>query len=68
MEDNEREELLRELRGTQEMLAQVLQVIGEPVMIPKENIARSLPEGTEIKIDDDVQRDAFVFSLEVPDV
>ena len=61
------EELKRTHRGTQEMLAFVLHTIGEPVVVPKEVLTRGLPEGSVISINDDLQRDAFVFALEVPE-
>lgn len=60
---NQVEELERELRGTQEMLAFVLQAVGEEVVVTKEQIAAGLPENAQIQVIDDVQRDAFVFSL-----
>lgn len=59
-------ELERELRGVQEMLALVLNTVGEPVTVTKEAMRAGLPNGAQIRIDDDITADAFVFSLEVP--
>ena len=59
-------ELERELRGTQEMLALVLNEVAEPVTVPKETMRKGLPDGTQIRIDDHLEENAFVFSLEVP--
>lgn len=59
------ESLERELRGVQEMLALVLDEIGHPVEITKESIKRGLPNGAQIKIDEHLERDSFIFSLEV---
>lgn len=56
-------DLERELLGTQEMLALVLAQIGEPVLVTKETVARGLNPGVQIQIDDDAQKEAFVFSL-----
>lgn len=58
-------ELEKELTATQEMLAFVLQSVGEEVLVTKEQIANGLPEGTQIQVDDDLARDAFVFGLAV---
>ena len=60
---NRVEELERELRGTQEMLGFVLQTVGEEVVVTKGQIAAGLPENAQIQVIDDIQRDAFVFSL-----
>lgn len=56
-------ELERELMGTQEMLAFVLAAVGEPVEVSKELLDSGLPENATIAVDDDVQRELFVFSL-----
>jgi len=64
--EEERDNLRKELRAVQEMLAQVLYSVGEPVVVTKENMG-NLPDGTQIMIDDDLQREAFVFSLKVPE-
>lgn len=64
--EEERDALRRELRGTQEMLAQVLYAVGSPVEVTKEILALGLPDGTQIKIDDNVKDEKFVFSLEFP--
>lgn len=59
-------ELERELRGVQEMLALVLNEVAEPVVVSKATMRSGLPDGAQIKIDDHIEEDAFVFSLEVP--
>lgn len=56
-------QLERELVGVQEMLAFVLKTVGEEVVVPKEALSRGLGQNVQIKVDDDAQRDAFVFSL-----
>jgi hypothetical protein len=63
----ENERLKREARGYQEMLAQVLQSVGEPVVVNKEQMQRGMPNGTQISVDDDIQREQFVFSLVFPE-
>lgn len=63
MNDERIAQLERELIGTQEMLAFVLKAIGEPVVVPKEFIKEGLGENAQIQVDDDLQKDAFVFSL-----
>jgi hypothetical protein len=57
------EEVLRELRGVQEMLGQVLHEVGKPVVISKEKLKAGVPEGTYVDIQD--TGDAFVFSVKV---
>lgn len=64
--EEERDELRKELRAVQEMLAQVLYAVGEPVTVNKENMG-NLPDGTQITIDDDIKGDRFVFGLVVPE-
>jgi len=61
------ESLRKELWGAQEMLAHVLKVVNEPVFLPKNTLTEGLPEGTQIRIDDDVAGDRFIFSLDFPD-
>lgn len=56
-------ELERELRGVQEMLAFCLYEIGEPVVVTKQALKNGLPGGAEIRIDEDVENEAFIFSL-----
>jgi hypothetical protein len=63
--EEERDMLRRELRGTQEMLGQVLLAIGEPVSVSKESLKNGVGEGMSILIDD--HDDFFVFSLGVAD-
>ena len=65
--EEERDALRRELDGTQQMLAQVLKAVGEPVVVTKESLAAGPPPGTQIKIDDRIDLDAFVFSVEERD-
>lgn len=62
----ERDTLKRELRGVQEMLAFVLYEVGEPVVITKEDLSSGLPNGAEIRIDENLEDETFVFSLAVP--
>lgn len=50
-----------------EMLAFVLAAVGHPVIITKEMMRHGLPNGAEISIDEDIERDCFVFSLKVSD-
>lgn len=64
--EEERDELRKELRAVQEMLAQVLYAVGEPVTVDKENMG-NLPDGTQITIDDDIKGNRFVFGLQVPE-
>ena len=61
--EEERDELRRELRGVQEMLAQVLNAVNERVFVDKGTMG-NLPDGTQIRIDD--EGDSFVFYLEKP--
>lgn len=61
--EEERDALKRELIGTQEMLAFVLQAVGEEVVVPKKVLSDGLPENAQIAVDEDLSRDAFVFSL-----
>jgi len=65
--ETERDALRRELIGVQEMLAFVLAQVGEPVVVTKETLQRGLPENAQIAIDDNVEEEAFVFSLVVPE-
>lgn len=62
-QDTDYAALERELTGTKEMLAFVLYAVGEPVTITKEALARGLPQGAEIRIDENVEEECFVFSL-----
>jgi len=62
-QDEKIAQLERELVGVQEMLAFVLKVVGEEVVVPKELLKRGLGSSVQIKVDDDSQREAFVFSL-----
>lgn len=61
--EEERDALRRELIGVQEMLAFVLQEVGEPVVVSKEALSRGLPENLQIAVDDSAELEAFVFSL-----
>ena len=63
----ERDELQKELLGTQEMLGQVLAAVGEPVTVTKESLTRGLGKGAQIRIDDRVDLEAFVFYIELGD-
>lgn len=62
-----KDELIRELLGTQQMLGQVLLAVGEPVYVTKESLERQLPKNARISIDDNMEAEAFVFYVEVPD-
>lgn len=64
--ENERDALRRELRGVQEMLAFVLHEVGEPVTVTKSDLKTGLPDGAEIRIDEDLEGETFTFSLAVP--
>lgn len=55
-------ELEKDLYGTQEMLAAVLFSVGEPVVVTKEQLV-TMDRNAQIEIKDDVQKDAFTFSL-----
>lgn len=61
--EEERDALKRELIGTQEMLAFVLQEVGEPVVVAKSRVSEGLPANAQIAVDDNAKMDAFVFSL-----
>lgn len=61
------DDLRRELLATQEMLAHVLVSAKEPVVVTKEQLENKLPEGTQIRIDDNVETGSFVFYVEFPD-
>jgi hypothetical protein len=61
--EEERDALRRELIGTQEMLAFVLQTVDEPVTVSKQQLNDGLPENAQIKIDD--TDEGFVFTLVV---
>lgn len=54
--------LERELTATQEMLAFVLKAVGEPVTVTKEMVKDGL-KNKEIRIDEDLTDEAFIFSL-----
>ena len=60
------EALEKENWGLKEMLGQVLLAVGEPVLVTKESLARKVPEGARISIDDHAEAEAFVFYVEVP--
>lgn len=65
--ETERDDLRKELRGTHEMLAQVLMAVGHPVQVTKEQLAKGLGDGTQIRIDDDLQTESFIFYVETPE-
>lgn len=62
--DEKIDSLERELLATQEMLAFVLAALDEPVVVSKELITRGLGDGVQIVIDDDAQKNAFIFYLQ----
>lgn len=61
--EEERDALRRELIGTQEMLAFVLQAVGEPVHVTKEMLVNGIPANTQIAVDEDIENHRFIFSL-----
>lgn len=63
--EQERDDLRKELQAAHEMLAFVLNETGE-VFVPKSALVSGLPENAQIAVDDDLQRDGFVFRLETP--
>lgn len=60
-------ELERELAGTQEMLGFILLTVGEPVVVPKATLTEGIPAGAVIKIDENIEDESFVFSVEIED-
>lgn len=60
----ERDNWYHEAIAAQEMLAQVLIKVGEPVEVPKRT---PLPEGVGILIDDDQENNVFRFRLAMVD-
>lgn len=58
----ERDYWRKQAIGVQEMLAQVLLVVGEPVVISKE-LAHANLNGLEIKVDLDPESESFTFSM-----
>lgn len=56
-------DLERELIGTQEMLGFVLDAIGEPVYVTKAAITEGLGATAQIRVDDDLENNRFVFQL-----
>lgn len=61
------EDLQRELQGTQQMLGHVLQAVGHPVFVAKNVLQEGIPDGAQIRIEDDIQGNRFIFSLDTPD-
>ena len=61
------EKLQKELTGTQEMLAYVLDAVVEPVYVSKKRMQEGLPPGTGISVLDDQKAGEFIFSLEIRD-
>lgn len=57
------EDLQRELQVNVEMLAFVLMAVGEPVVVTKEMLAQGLPSNLQIRIDEDLERNTFIFYL-----
>jgi len=53
----------REKMALQEMLAHVLNQVGKPVYINKEDLAGGKFEGKRIDIEDDMKAEQFVISL-----
>jgi hypothetical protein len=61
--EEERDHYKKQWWATQEMLAQVLLAVGEPVVVLK---TQELPEGAGIAVDYNPEDEAFVFYLEAP--
>lgn len=61
--EEERDALRRELIGTQQMLYQVLQAVGEPVVVTEEQISAGIPDDTQIGLEHVVEDNCFVFSI-----
>lgn len=59
------EEALKGKQAAEEILGFVLLAVGEPVVVPKELLKNGIPNGATIRIDEMVDEDAFVFSVEV---
>lgn len=59
------EEAQRSQRAAEEILGFVLLAIGEPVVVSKELLKEGIPGGATIKIDEHLDEEAFVFSVEV---
>lgn len=53
-----------QLRSVTALLGAVLITIGEPVVVPKEVLARGLPKG-RIAVDDHIETDEYVLYVEV---
>lgn len=62
--EEERDRLKRELDGVTQMLGAVLLAVGAPVLVTKEDIHNDLSRDWRINIDDDTEKEAFVFSME----
>lgn len=56
---------LKSKQAAEEILGFVLLAIGEPVIVPKSLLANGIPKGAEIRIDEHVEDETFVFSVEV---
>jgi len=61
---NEVEDLRKQLIGVQEMLALVLKQVGQPVVVTGKTIREGLPAGVGISVEQDIENDCFIFSLE----
>lgn len=56
----------KELIGTQEMLGHVLRACGGQVVVNKNQLVEGHQKGAQILIEEDIQRDCFIFKLEGP--
>lgn len=66
--EEERDALRREVRGLQEMIYQILNEVGEPVVVPAETLKAGVVGNKQISVVQDTDADCFIFSLtEVPD-
>lgn len=63
--DERVQEAQRSQRAAEEILGFVLLAIGEPVVVPKSLLTNGIPAGATIKIDEHVEDESFVFSVEV---
>ena len=59
----QRDDLKKELRGTQEMLFLVLSAVGRPVTVTSEALSRGF-DNRQIVVENDVESSCWVFSVE----
>ena len=61
------EDARRGKQAAEEMLGFVLLAVGGPVVVKKELIKNGIPSGATIKIDESLEDESFIFSVEVDD-